>query len=163
LKRESLAALLLLVVIAFAAFPAGRAHADGPATDAELQVERQLGCPICTNLPLNVCDNPICESMKGVIRQQLAEGQSQDQIVAYFVSRYGDGVLLTPPQRGFNLAVWYLPFAAILVGTLIVWGFVRRSVRRHQVIDQRLQPSDATLGRYRERVRRQVKELEEPT
>jgi cytochrome c-type biogenesis protein CcmH len=163
LKLESLAALLILVAIAVAAFPTGRAYADGPASDAELQVERQLGCPICTNLPLNICDNPICESMKGVIRQQLAEGQSQDQIVAYFVSRYGDGVLLTPPQRGFNLAVWYLPFAAILVGTLIVWGFVRRSVRRQQVIDQRLQPGDATLGRYRERVRRQVKELEEPT
>lgn len=133
--------------------------ADDPASDREIQIERQLGCPICTNLPLNVCDNQICQQMKGVIRQKLADGETSDQIIAYFVSRYGEGVLLLPPDHGFNLAVWYLPVAAVLLGALIVLGFVRASIQRQHLIQRRLGAEDPRLERYRQAVRRDVAEL----
>jgi cytochrome c-type biogenesis protein CcmH len=151
-------ALVLALVVTFA-IPGGTATADDPASDREIQIERQLGCPICTNLPLNVCDNAICQQMKGVIRQKLSDGETSDQIVAYFVSRYGDGVLLLPPDRGFNLAVWYLPVAVVLVGALIVWWFVRASIQRQRAIHRRLGAEDLRLERYRQAVRRDVAEL----
>jgi cytochrome c-type biogenesis protein CcmH len=147
--------LLLAVFLLFGILPT-LAFADDPLTEQQLQIERQLGCPICTNLPLNICDNQICTQMKGVIRQKLDAGESQSQIVDFFVARYGDGVLLTPPNRGFNLAVWYGPFIAVLIGGLLVWALLRGSLRRQRELRRRLAPSDPGLDAYRSRVRREV-------
>ncbi len=148
--------MFTLLVAIGVALSTGLAFADSPETEAELQVERQLGCPICTNLPLNVCDNQICEQMKGVIHDKLSQGETPDQVVSYFVSRYGEGVLLTPPQSGFSLAVWYLPVLGIIVGILVVWGFVRQSVRRQRQSAQRLLGRDDSLVLYRARVRQEA-------
>jgi cytochrome c-type biogenesis protein CcmH len=137
------------------------ALAETPVSDQQLQVERQLGCPICTNVPLNVCDNQICQQMKGVIHQKLADGESPAQIVDYFVARYGEGVLLTPPGQGFSLAVWYAPIMAVLLGALLVWALVRNSVRRQSVIQKRLEVPDPDLDRYRSQVRQDVEHLGE--
>jgi cytochrome c-type biogenesis protein CcmH len=156
-KRSDLRWILLIAgCVLIASFTTTIALADDPATEAELQVERQLGCPICTNLPLNVCDNSICQQMKGVIREKLAAGQTPDQVVAFFVSRYGDGVLLTPPQQGFSLAVWYFPVVAVLLGGCLVWVFVRASLRRQEQIDHRRRDPEPDLDGYRDAVRRDV-------
>lgn len=157
MKRSDQAAVLFLAMCCLVASLApALVFADDPASEAELQIERQLGCPICTNLPLNVCDNQICLQMKGVIREKLAAGETPDQIIAFFVSRYGDGVLLTPPQQGFSLAVWYFPGLAVLIGGLLVWIFVRASLRRQAQIDRRRRDAEPDLEAYRQEVRRDV-------
>lgn len=150
------AGLALLALVALTLAFARPAYADDPLAAKQLEVERQLGCPICTNLPLNVCDNQICQQMKGVIHDRLAAGDSSDQVVAYFVSRYGEGILLTPPRQGFNLAVWYLPILALIVGAAIVWAFVRRSLRRQRLAARRLATVDPRLEPYRQQVRDEV-------
>jgi len=150
---------LLIVLVAGFALPR-TAHADDPLAAKELQVERQLGCPICTDLPLNVCDNELCQEMRGVIHQKLSQGETPDQVVAYFVSRYGDSVLLSPPQQGFSLAAWYLPFLALVLGIAIVLTFLRRSLRRRKVVERRFQDQDPTLDPYRQQVRRDLEKME---
>lgn len=152
--------LALLVVVAGFALPRP-AYADDPLATKELQVERQLGCPICTDLPLNVCDNQLCQEMRGVIHQKLSQGETPDQVVAYFVSKYGDAVLLEPPRHGFSLAAWYLPFLAIVLGAAVFFTFLRRSLRRQRVVERRLQFEDPTLDEYRQRVRNDLEKLEE--
>ncbi len=159
-QTVAVAALVLLAVV-FASLALPRtAYADDPLADKELQVERQLGCPICTNLPLNVCDNQLCQEMRGIIHQKLSEGQTPDQVVAYFVSRYGDAVLLEPPRRGFSLAAWYLPLAALALGAVIFAGFLRQSLRRGKMVEQRLRFEDPSLEPYRQRVRQDLERLE---
>jgi cytochrome c-type biogenesis protein CcmH len=156
-KRSELAVAALTTILFLAAWLAPSiAFADEPASESELQIERQLGCPVCTNLPLNVCDNQICQQMKGVIREKLAAGQTPDQIVAFFVSRYGDGVLLTPPQQGFSLAVWYFPVVAVLLGAFAIGAFLQASLLRQANVDRRLGEADPDLEIYRREVRRDV-------
>lgn len=159
--RPLLALLALLVVVIGSLALPWPAYADDPLATKELQVERQLGCPICTNLPLNVCDNQLCQEMRGVIHQRLEAGETPDQVVAYFVSRYGDAVLLEPPQRGFSLAVWYIPIVGLLIGAGIFYVFLRQSlIRRHRLL-RRSVSLDPELERYREQVRRDLEQLEE--
>lgn len=155
--------LLLSVVAGLLTFLAlvSPAFADSSLAAKELEVEKQLGCPICTDLPLNVCDNEICQQMRGVIHQKISEGESPDQVVQYFVQRYGNGVLLSPPQHGFSLAAWYLPFLAVILGALILTTFLRHSLRRQKVIERRLAVEDPALERYRDRVRRELSATEE--
>ena len=98
--------------------------------------------------------------MRGIIHQKLSEGQTPDQVVAYFVSRYGDAVLLEPPRRGFSLAAWYLPLAALALGAVIFAGFLRQSLRRGKMVEQRLRFEDPSLEPYRQRVRQDLERLE---
>jgi cytochrome c-type biogenesis protein CcmH len=53
---------------------------------------------------------------KTLIKEKLAEGESPDEIVQFFVDRYGDSILLNPPARGLNLLIWILPAVALLAG-----------------------------------------------
>jgi cytochrome c-type biogenesis protein CcmH len=64
--------------------------------------------------------------MKGVIRTQVAAGHSDDEIRDYFVSKYGEWVLLEPPAHGFNLLVYLLPALALLGGAGLIMVAVRR-------------------------------------
>src|SRR4051812_40341914 len=74
--------------------------------EAALQIEKRLLCPQCTNLRLDVCDTQICADMRQEIKDRLAKGQSDEQIVAYFQGRYGQRVLAEVPARGFNLILF---------------------------------------------------------
>ena len=154
----ALAAIAVFLAALAVLAPHRSASADDPLATKEMEVERQLGCPICTNLPLNVCDNQICEQMKGIIHQKLTDGATPDEVVAFFVGHYGEGILLTPPQEGFNLAVWYLPVAALVLGALLVWAFVRQSVERQRVANRRLATAETGLEVYRQQVRHELRD-----
>ena len=138
-------------------------YADNSLQTKQMEVERQLGCPVCTNLPLNVCDNEICQQMRGVIQQKLREGETPDQVVQFFVARYGPGVLLTPPQHGFSLAAWYIPVIGVIFGALVLYTFLKHSLRRQRIIEHRFTLNeDPTLDRYRQQVRRDIEAMENP-
>lgn len=93
-------------------------------------IAAQLRCPVCQNE--SVADSPaeLAAQMRALIREQLAAGASDEQIVAYFVSRYGEWILLDPPRRGVFWIVWAAPAAALLAGLLIAGSYVRRTLKR---------------------------------
>ncbi len=68
------------------------------------------------------------EAMTALIEQKLAQGQSEEEIIQFFVAQYGEQVLASPPKRGFNLVAWILPFAAILVGVGVIYFVIRKWV-----------------------------------
>ncbi len=87
--------------------------------DVEGQVRAiasELRCVVCQNL--SVADSPstMAVQMRDVVRHQVKAGRTPDEIRAYFVSKYGEWVLLAPPTRGFNLIIWILPFVVLLAG-----------------------------------------------
>jgi cytochrome c-type biogenesis protein CcmH len=64
--------------------------------------------------------------MRGLIRDQLRSGKTPDDVRAYFVSKYGEWILLRPKAQGLNLVVYLAPLAALLVGGAVIWRSVRR-------------------------------------
>ncbi len=70
------------------------------------------------------------EAMTALIEQKLAQGQSEEEIIQFFVAQYGEQVMASPPKRGFNLVAWILPFAAILGGGGVIYFAVKAWVRR---------------------------------
>ena len=90
-----------------------RAAAGVELEDRVREISSELRCVVCQNL--SVADSPsdLAKEMRNVVREQVQGGKSSEEIQAYFVSRYGEYVLLSPPKRGFNLVVWGLPFLAI--------------------------------------------------
>ena len=102
-----------------------RAQEPTPSDDEVNAIARQLYCPVCDNVPLDVCPTKACEQWRGTIREKLALGWDEDQIKQYFVAQYGDSVLATPPARGLNWLVYVLPPTVILIGAGILFSAFR--------------------------------------
>jgi cytochrome c-type biogenesis protein CcmH len=117
-------ALMLVVASAGLQFGAARAEAQTPIEVQSLAIERKLLCPQCTNLRLDVCETQLCVDMRAVIRERLAQGQSEQQIIDYFTGRYGDRVLADIPREGFNLVLFGWVGGSVLLvaalGTLVL-------------------------------------------
>lgn len=116
----------LCLLIFFWLFPTF-VHAE--SVDLEEQVRRiasELRCPVCQNL--SVADSPseMAQQMRAIIQQQLKDGKSPDEVKTYFISKYGEWVMLAPRAKGFSLLIWILPFVALGGGALFVVVMVRR-------------------------------------
>lgn len=101
-----------------------RAQGATPVTVTDDQVNaiaRQLYCPVCENIPLDVCPTKACADWREEIRLKLSEGWSEAQIKQYFVDRFGDRVLGVPPARGVNWLVYVIPPLAMLLGIFLLY------------------------------------------
>ena len=122
------------------------------------QIASLLRCPVCQNL--SVADSPseLAQEMRGLIKERLLKGESREEVVAYFVSKYGEWVLLAPPKRGFNLLAWILPFVAVLGGLGGIAILLRRWVRRGR--ERPLEEIVEIDPRYRERLEQELQDFE---
>ena len=121
--RLVVAALLVLAVTA----GADREAMGAAVTDEEVQaIASQLRCVVCQNL--SVADSPseMARQMRDLIRARLTAGDRPEQVMTYFVQRYGEWVLLAPPARGLNLLLWLAPFGAVAGGLALVLTLTRR-------------------------------------
>ena len=102
-----------------------------PAVDSALEartsaVASQLRCPVCQGLSIQASPSELAQQMRSVVRDQLAAGRSPADVDAFFVSNYGEWILLSPAPRGINLLVYALPILLVLGGLLAVVLAVRR-------------------------------------
>ncbi|HWN90338.1 MAG TPA: cytochrome c-type biogenesis protein, partial [Verrucomicrobiae bacterium] len=122
---------VLLAVLAVSTALTGIARAASPVDERVVHdVAAQLRCVVCQNL--SVADSPseTANQMRQIIRERLAAGESPEQVRAYFVQKYGQWILLSPPKEGFNLLVWVVPFVGLGAGLVFVVVVLRRWSRR---------------------------------
>ncbi len=128
--RTWLLALLVAVALLAVFSPADvLAQDDGPLptpSDDEVNViARQMYCPVCENIPLDVCGTQACAQWREQIREKLAEGWTEEEIKDYFVQLYGDRVLSEPPRRGLNWIIYIVPGLAFVVGAYVLYRGLR--------------------------------------
>jgi cytochrome c-type biogenesis protein CcmH len=119
-RRISLALLLAVVLLVVSALTV-LAQTKQPSDDEVNAVAKELYCPVCENIPLDVCPTQACAQWRDLIRQKLSEGWTKDQIKQYFQKQYGDRVLGEPPREGLNWMVYILPPLFILAGAYLVF------------------------------------------
>ncbi len=98
-----------------------RAQQPTPSDDEVNAIARQLYCPVCQNIPLDVCPTEACRQWRELIRQMLAEGKSPEAIRQYFVDNFGWRVLPEPPAQGINWLVYILPPVVVLAGGVLLF------------------------------------------
>lgn len=149
--------LLAVMLLAFGSSPA-LAQSDEELDRQTREIAKDMRCPVCSNL--SVADSPsqLAGDMRKIIRQKLAEGQSREQIEAYFVERYpNDGILLNPPKRGFNLLMWGSPVLALLASVLLLgWTLTRWSSRKPAQLPP---PSEEDMDEYEELLQEDMRQL----
>jgi cytochrome c-type biogenesis protein CcmH len=118
---------ILLPQIAFAQTQV----ADEPLADTALEMRaralmKEVRCVVCQAQSIDESDAGIASDMRRLIRQQIAAGESDAQILKYLSDRYGDFVLFKPPFKAATALLWGGPFVLLVIGGLVIVLFFRR-------------------------------------
>ena len=93
------------------------------------EVASGLRCPVCRNQSIVESNADLSREMHAVVRDRLAAGETPAEIEAYFVSRYGEWILLRPQARGINLLVYGLPLVVLVLGFFLARNRLRKWAR----------------------------------
>ena len=89
-------------------------------------VAATLRCPVCQGESIQDSPAELAQQMRAVVRDRLRAGESPEQIKAYFVSKYGEWILLEPRMTGLNILLYALPVVLVIGGIALVVVLVRK-------------------------------------
>jgi cytochrome c-type biogenesis protein CcmH len=84
--------------------------------DQTKELSYLLMCPVCQGQSVGESNSNLAHDMRDIIRKQLEAGRSKEEVLAYFVSSYGESILASPPPKGINWLLWLLPGVGIILG-----------------------------------------------
>lgn len=125
--------LLLIAFLALPAVASAQEPTPAPVTDDDVnRVAKQMYCPVCENIPLDVCPTEACRQWRQTIREKLELGWDAWQIEDYFAEQYGERIRATPSTTGLNVFVWVIPPLGVALGAFVLWRFLRANTRASQ-------------------------------
>lgn len=107
---------------------------DSPLDDAAAEararaVMKELRCVVCDGESVDESNAALAKDMRMMVRENIAAGQTRDEILAYMTARYGDGVLMTPPVAPRSLILWVVPVLLPLCGLGLLVRHLSRASR----------------------------------
>jgi cytochrome c-type biogenesis protein CcmH len=145
--RLALAAAALCACLpAFAQNPQAQPLADDPVLESRvIELSQKLRCLVCQNETIAGSRAPLAIDLRNQVRQQLASGKSEDEVVDFLVDRYGDFVLYDPPFKSTTVLLWLGPGALALLGIGALLVRLRR--RQHEIRMPRLSADERARAR----------------
>ncbi len=104
-------------------------------------IQQNLMCQCGCTMVLYSCDCGTAEQMRGEIKTMLGEGKTQQQVLDYYVGKYGEKVLAAPTKQGFNLTAYITPFLGIVVAGSSIFLVLRQWVFRGKSFGAENQPT----------------------
>lgn len=104
----------------------GQVPVDSALDARTSEVASSLRCPVCQGLSIQDSPSELAQQMRSLVHDQLAAGKSEAEVRSYFISKYGEWILLSPRPRGFNLLVYLLPAGLLFGGVGAIALVVRR-------------------------------------
>ena len=152
-------ALVLLVALLLSgdAVQAQGPGQEPPYDEEEAQsIDRMLICPVCPAETIDQAQVELSKQMRRIVREMLAQGAGRDEILDFFVDRYGPQVLAAPPKSGVNLLAWILPAAGVLAALAAVFVIIR-AMASHNAGEMAAEPRlNEGLDPYLEAVDREL-------
>lgn len=89
------------------------------------RIAEKLRCLVCQNQSIAESDAPLAQDLRRQVGEQLAQGKSEKEVLAFMVARYGDFVLYSPPMKPATWPLWFGPFALLFGGLVFLYRTVR--------------------------------------
>jgi cytochrome c-type biogenesis protein CcmH len=100
---------------------------DDPALEARArEVSKEIRCVVCQNQSIDDSDSSIAKNMRVIVRERIEKGDSNQEVIDYLVSRYGDFVLLKPPVKIKTMVLWFGPALMLGLGLVGIIFYYRR-------------------------------------
>lgn len=101
---------------------------DDPALEERARIiSKDLRCVVCQNETIDDSNATLAQDMRRLVRKRVMEGDSNEEVLAYMVERYGDFVLLRPRVTPLTWPLWFGPFMLVVVGGFVVARHMRTS------------------------------------
>jgi cytochrome c-type biogenesis protein CcmH len=126
LRTHSAAAALLLLLAPAHAVQPDEILNDPAAESRARALSTGLRCLVCQNESIDDSSAPLAKDLRLLVRERISAGDTDEQVKAFMVARYGEFVLLKPPFSARTAALYAAPFAALSLGALMVWRLSRR-------------------------------------
>ena len=132
--RKLIAAFGIILAVAVSAPLAHAVQPDevmaDPAKEARArELSRELRCMVCQNQSIDDSDATLAKDLRLLVRERIAAGDSNKQVLDYLVARYGEFVLLKPRFEAHTLILWLIPPLVLIGGGLGLWLHIRRRGR----------------------------------
>jgi cytochrome c-type biogenesis protein CcmH len=141
--RKLIAVSIVALMMALAASNAYAVQPDeimpDPAKESRARdLSRELRCMVCQNQSIDDSEAPLARDLRLLVRERIAAGDSDAQVIDFLVARYGEFVLLKPRLTPHTLLLWLLPPLALAGGGLALWAHNRRRSKSAAAEDQAL-------------------------
>lgn len=93
------------------------------------EISQNLRCVVCQNQSIDDSSAPLARDLRLIIREHLVAGDSNEEVIAFVVDRYGDFVLLRPPLQGDTYFLWFGPLIIFLAGGGLVFYYFRKGLK----------------------------------
>jgi cytochrome c-type biogenesis protein CcmH len=127
------------------------------AAKTEREIEDNLIAPCCWSQPVSQHYSEAADQIRKEVHAMVAAGKSRDEIVDYYVAKYGERILAAPRVKGFNVLAYVLPWTALILGAWLLIALLRKLRKPAPA------PSPAPLpdARYAAAVEKEIRDLEE--
>ena len=135
--------IIVPLILLFSTLPSDSMAGTVEEEEIDLQVReiaKTLRCAVCQNESIWESQAPLAQQMRDLVKERLLKGESPDQIRAYFLSRYGDYILLAPQKSGLNWLLWAGPFVLLAGGGLFLYRTLSRWVAQAAAVTQEAPP-----------------------
>ena len=93
------------------------------------ELSKQLRCVVCQNQDIDSSNAGVARTMRTLLRERLIAGDTDGEIIAFFVGRYGDFVLFRPKTDGGGVFLWMFPFALLIYAAVMLFLMMRSRAR----------------------------------
>ncbi len=101
--------------------------AEDPVLEARLKaMSHELRCLVCQNQTLSDSNAPLAEDLRREIRAQMREGKTDQEVIDYLVTRYGDFVRYRPPVNNSTALLWFGPFLILIIGGFVLYRVLKK-------------------------------------
>ena len=126
--------LLALTIVAAMAISAHAVQPDEIMSDVVKEarardLSRELRCMVCQNQSIDDSEAPLARDLRLLVRERIAAGDSDAQVIDFLVARYGEFVLLKPRLNSHTWLLWFLTPLALGAGGIALWAHGRRRAR----------------------------------
>ena len=100
---------------------------DDPALEARARaLAAEMRCLVCQNQSIDDSSTPFARDVRLLLRSRLAAGDTDEEVRAFLVARFGEFILLKPTTKGVNLVLWLSPLLTLAFASIVAWWYYRR-------------------------------------
>ena len=124
MNNRKIAVSLLILFVSLYLLPVVNVY-SGTIEKNVSELSKELMCPVCRGQTVAESNSSLAHDFREIIRKKLEAGESKEEILSYFITRYGESVLASPPAKGIGLVVWVVPLLAIIIGFIVLTVFIK--------------------------------------
>lgn len=153
--------IIILTLTVLFLFSAAAVATEKSLDDRVNEIAYLLMCPVCQGQSVAESNSNLANDMRQIIRKQLEEGKTNQEVIDYFVSSYGDSILASPPKKGINWLLWVMPGVAVVLGAVGIALFLHKSKRTEDEVEFiAAAPGEESENEYLKKVDEELKKYE---